>query len=875
MAAVCETLLMLSFTACSSIGLGQKTAPPPEPGGDFKVSVTVPDPAKASPPPPTQPQAPQPPVSIGPKPPDVPSIAGAQPPTGTVAPVPGAEGKPPAPPDPSATLGGRSSRLTVVPPSPAQPPAPGAPGAAGAPPASGDAGNGGPVDRGPAVRIRQGQAQTSERPGGAPSAQAPGRLVVFNFDNADIEIVLQATSELLVFNYVLAPEARGKKVTVQTTGRIPVDDIFPVLLTILDVNGLAAIKSGSVYRIIAKQGAPQTSTRTVVGAQLEPQIPGDEVLTQIIPLKFVNAVEVAGLLRPFVPQQGAISAHRDTNLLVVTDVAANIRRLLDIVKLLDVDVTTSELQIIALKFADAQEVAQILTQLFASGRLRTAGPQLPAGITPPAAPAAPGGAPGAAPRPAAPSGSGSDSAQDRPPLIVPERRSNSLIIYARKGEMDTISRLIEKLDADIYGGQRIFFYFCENTKSRDLAATLDAIFGRGSGASASSTSTPPGQPPRPGGSTGLPTQSQIQPTRGTTAGAGGARGGVGGLLEEFGAGIGAETRFIPDEATNSIIVTTYPRVWGEIEGLLKKLDRSPRQVLIEVLVAEVTLDDSTSLGISWAVQHGRYGATFTGINPPSGGGGANLPGRLPSVLPSLIAGGGLVPTGLSFATFATNEFLLAINALAAANKVNVLSSPSVMTTENKKAVINVSQSVPVVTSQQVPIGGTVTTGVAQTTSVVGTQTVEYRDVGIVLTVTPRIGEQGTVSLEVKQEVNDILTESFGTTGSPAFTKREAETSVVLLNNQTLVLGGLIQNRRTLDKVGIPYLNKIPILGYAFGNTTEVVRKVELVLLITPRVIGTALDASRVTDQMRRITPEIRDSIRDKQFPYPSFEFMRP
>ena len=140
------------------------------------------------------------------------------------------------------------------------------------------------------VRLRQ--AQSPERAPGQPPPQpgapAPGRLVVFNFDNADLEIVLQATSELVVFNYVLAPEVRGKKVTVQTTGRIPVEDIFPVLLTILDVNGLAAVKSGSVYRIIAKQGAPQTPTATVVGDQVDASIPGDQVITLITPLKFVS-----------------------------------------------------------------------------------------------------------------------------------------------------------------------------------------------------------------------------------------------------------------------------------------------------------------------------------------------------------------------------------------------------------------------------------------------------------------------------------------------------------------------------------------------------------------------------------------------------------
>ena len=457
------------------------------------------------------------------------------------------------------------------------------------------------------VRIRQ--AQTA--PAGQPTPQSPGRLVVFNFDNADIEIVLQATSELLVFNYVLAPGARGKKVTVQTTGRIPVDDIFPVLLTILDVNGLAAVKSGNVWRIIPKEGAVQTSTRTIVGAQLDPGVPGDEVITQLIPLQFTSATDVLNLLRPFVPPQGAITATRDTNLLVVTDAAANIRRLLDILKLVDVDVALNELQILPLKNADAQEVAQILTQLFASGRFRPAGAQLPAGVAPPAAPPAAPGAPPAArgQQPTSP-----DQSADRTPLIVPERRSNSLIVYARKQEAETIARLVEKLDADIYGGQRVFFYFAENTKAKDLAATLDAIFGRGSGSTSSTSTTTPTTRPTTTGSPGLPSQSSIAGSRTPPIGSTG-RHRSGPELPRGGRRPAGETRFIPDEVTNSIIVTTYPRVWTEVEGIIKKLDRMPRQVLIEVLAAEVTLDDSTSLGLQWAIQHGRFSASLT--NPPS------------------------------------------------------------------------------------------------------------------------------------------------------------------------------------------------------------------------------------------------------------------
>src|SRR2546425_11022506 len=200
-----------------------------------------------------------------------------------------------------------------------------------------------------------------------------------------------------------------------------------------------------------------------------------------------------------------------------------------------------------------------------------------------------------------------------------------------------------------------------------------------------------------------------------------------------------------------------------------------------------------------------------------------------------------------------------LNTLAAQNRVNIVSNPHILTSENKKAVINVSESVPIVTSQQLPIGGAVPTG-GTTTAVVGTQSVEYRDAGVVLTVTPRIGEHGTVALDVKQEVNQIGTKT-PPTDSLSIIKREAETSVVLINNQTLVLGGLIQDKTPPDHRGIPFLKEIPILPYLFGFKERQLTKTELLLLITPRVLGTALDAARITDEMRRATPELDHAIR--------------
>jgi general secretion pathway protein D len=669
---------------------------------------------------------------------------------------------------------------------------------------------------------------------------------VLNFDNADVEVVIQAAAEIVGFNYVLAPAARGRKITVQTVGKIPSDEVFPVLLTILDVNGLAAVRSGNLYRIILRENAPQTPVKTIVGREVSAGLPADEVVTQVVPLQFIGAQDAIALLRPFVPAQGALAAHRETNLLIVTDSAANVRRLLEVLNLVDVEVALSELQIIALKHADAQELAQLLAQLFASGRAGAV-PGVPGPAVPPV-PSPPAGAPPSPPI-------AGTLATDRP-LIIPERRSNSLVVHARKQDMETIRRLVDKLDVDIYGGQRVFIYFAENTKARDLATTLDAIYGRGDRGPAitGSQQYPPGSTSISGlsgpyGSRTLsptvppPVLSAPPPLLPAVARPAGVPTPFPGLSGE-GAPPAAEIRFVADEVTNAVIVTTYPRLWKEMEGTIRKLDKMARQVLIEVLAAEVTLTDDTKLGIEWAVRSGRFDVSSS----PSG----LLPSRPAS---SLIPLGGAVPLGFNVFTFAADKFLAALNALASENRVNVLSNPSIMTAENRKAVINVSTSVPIVTSQQVPVATGGITGNAIT------QTVEYRDAGIILTVTPRIGEQGTVALDVKQEVNEVGENEPPPINSPRFTKREAETSVVLMNNQTLVLGGLIQNKRTRIRVGIPWLSRIPILGYLFGSVENKIQKTELLLLITPRTVGTALDAARITDQMRRVTPELEDSMR--------------
>ena len=679
-----------------------------------------------------------------------------------------------------------------------------------------------------------------QRPSIAPPTppSASGRFIVLNFDNADIETVIHAASEIVGFNYVLSPDVRGK-VTVQTSGRIPQEDVFGVLLGILEVHGFTAVKAGNLYKIVRLEGARERAVPTIVGDIAVDTRNADEIITQIVPIRHASVNDLGVLLRPFVSSRGTLVANRETNVLIVTDSVANVRRVLDIVKLVDVQVSLDEVQIVPVSFADATEVANILNQLFAGGRLRAAGAAGPVAAPVPGAAAGPAGATGAA---------------DRPPLVIAERRSNSIVVHGRRSEIETIRRILGQLDINVTGGRRVFIYFAENAKAKDLAATLNAIYGAKetvATAQPTPTTTPrtPGQPPTP------------PPPPPTTA-PGGPIGGTTGLAE-VGLAEG-QFRFIADETTNSVIVTTTPRQWTDVEPTIKQLDKMPRQVLIEVLVAEITLTDDTKLGMDWALREGSFRlasqsitTSTTGTPPISAPTGLDAIGAVTAIA-------GLPGAGLTAFAFQTEKFFAMINALANDNRVNVISNPHVMTSENKKAIVNVSASIPIVTSQQT---GTLTTPAttAGTTSTVATtgslnQTVEYRDAGVVLTVTPRIGERGTVALDVKQEVNDIG-DPEPPTGSRRINKREAETSVVLMNNQTLVLAGLIQDRRGNSERGIPILNKIPFLGFLFGFKERTVEKRELILLITPRVVGTPLDAQRITDQMRRATPELDEALK--------------
>ena len=466
------------------------------------------------------------------------------------------------------------------------------------------------------------------------------------------------------------------------------------------------------------------------------------------------------------------------------------------------------------------------------------------------APPRPGGPPAAPAVPGAPSDSG-----DRPPLILPDKRTNALIVSGRRSDVELVSKLTGQLDVDTQANKRVFVYYVENVKAKELAATLTEIFGKPSEAGARIERRD--QQPFQGTGGGGPPPSPLVAVVAT-----------GSDLEP--SVVEGQVKVVADEPNNALIVTTFPRNWPLIEDTIRKLDRTPKQVLIEVLVAEVGLNDENRLGLEWAIRTQRD--VQVGGTPYNVGSVAKVDvGPL-----SPLAGGQTTPTlagaaaaiaspataGLSFLLFETDRFLGLLNLYANYGQLTVLSSPTILTSENKKAVINVSNSVPIVTQQVVSQTGIATTSPTpqQAPTNVLTQAVEYRDAGIILTVTPRISDKRVVALDVKQTVNDVG-DPRPPSGSPDIIKREAETSVVLRDNQTLVLGGLIRTRRASSKQGIPWLSKIPVIGFLFGSTIDRIERTELLLLITPRVIGDPSEGQEVLQQVRGQRPGLEKDLR--------------
>ncbi len=523
---------------------------------------------------------------------------------------------------------------------------------------------------------------------------------------------------------------------------------------------------------------------------------GNRPMMLAFALRYIAAAEMAKVIKPFLGAGGDATEVPRANMLLVTDTAANLEKHAHLVELFD---------------ADAFRSAGV--KLFP---LKFLDPEEMAKSLESIFGALDFGARGAKP-------SGIN--------FVPLARMNALLVVTASPKvMEDVERWVGELDrATTATSRAVRLYRAKHGKAKDLMEILERLYPGKTGATGGKpTEFRPqvAEPAKPSAFPGVRIESKPQAVK--TPDGGSAAGAIKAGEK------GEEIDIILDEPMNAIILRGGASQLAAILDTLKTIDVYPRQVLLEVLIGEVQLDDALQLGIDWSFQNAKV-KDF------------NASGSLVTNASGIGAGGS---QGLVYAMEKTNRIMAAFRALASNGKVSILSAPSVIGTNGKKSRIEVADSVPIVSASIV----------ANSNPPVTTSTVEYKDVGILLNFTPYINDQGTVTLEIEQEVSDISSLKSSGTDNPSFFKRNVQTTLVATENRSLVLGGLVKERKSLDRDGVPFLYKIPIIGWIFGSRSGSTNRTELLIFITPRVIGSVEEGTQLSQEFEERVEELKSRI---------------
>lgn len=705
---------------------------------------------------------------------------------------------------------------------------------------------------------------SKETPGPAqPSRPAASDRITINFENADLRTVIKFISELTGKNFLVDDKVKGT-VTIISPTEITVDEAYHVFLSVLEMKGFTVVEAGKVLKVVPSAEARYRDIETLRGDQVTRVGREDRIITQLIPLRHANANDLKAILTPMVSKDSQIVAYAPTNTLIVTDYASNIRRLQALITETDVESTDEKITVHPLKYASAQLLATELLALMDRGAARgaqpsrttTTRPSQPVS-TPPARPGPP------APAPQAPTVVGvEEPAALSASKLVPDERTNSLIIIASEANTRKILDLVEKLDVPLPPGRKkIHVYYLENAKAEEVLQVLAQVSGRG-GAGIGYGTTGVGTT-RSGtgiGSTGLGGLSSAVSGLSGSSGLGSVSGlGAGrttGLAAPgtglFTSGIdrgpraailGEDVVVVADKATNAIITMAPPEDYETVKELIAKLDVWRPQVLVEALIAEVSLTKTKSLGVEWQFAErvdssGRQTGVQTGTGP------ANLDLSTASQFMFGVFKGPISIAGEQF-----TNLRAVMRAFQRAEDVNILSTPHILTLNNEEAEIVVAQNIPFLKSQTGTAESTTPGTTTPTTAVL--QTFEFKDVGIILRITPQISKGKYVRLNIFQEVSDVGAQQVLTT-TPTTFKRQAKTVVVVENGQTVVIGGLIQDSQRESTSGVPCLGSVPLLGNLFRTqSVGPHEKRNLLIFITPHIVNTPEDMAEITDQKRK------------------------
>ncbi|MER9257325.1 type II secretion system secretin GspD [Mesorhizobium sp. M0619] len=571
--------------------------------------------------------------------------------------------------------------------------------------------------------------------------------------------------DALHLNYIVDPRVQGT-VTLQTSQPVSKDALVDILESALAVNGAGITKRAGTYQIVPLSEI-MSNTPPVSVPSVSPSGPGVKV--QVLQLQYIAADEMKTILEPITRQGSVLRVDSTRNLITVAGNDSDLNAIREAVSVFDVDwMRGMSVALHPLKTSKPEAVAAELDSIFGTK-----------------------------------DGPGAKLIQ-----FIPNDRLNSvLVITSRPAYLARAASWINKLDRLAESNEdQLFVYQIQNRPAKELAAVLSSVLGTSvkteggtDGSNVSPDQTPiamqsDGITPVPltGPSPSLPQQDGQPPARATV---------------------------VADIENNALLIQTTARDYERIEQILTKVDILPTQVMLEAVIAEVTLNDELKYGLRWFFENGGTKVSVTDVAKAAAA--ATLPGFNWS--------------------YATDNIQVTLNALSSITDVNVISAPTIMALNNQKAILQVGDQVPILTQQSQDTG-------SGTAPIINS--VQMKDTGVILTVTPRINNAGRVMLDIQQEVSNVAETKSSGIDSPTIQQRKIQTRVLVNDGESLALGGLIQQNNSVGRTQVPILGDIPIIGNAFKQKNDKIVRTELIIFIRPHVVRDINEAREVTDEFR-------------------------
>ena len=610
-----------------------------------------------------------------------------------------------------------------------------------------------------------------------------------NFDEADLgEVAKVVLSDILGQNYVLSPKVTGK-VTLQTTDPLSKDELIPTLEMLLRMNNAVLIKDASIFHIEPASDALYSSSFGSMNAL------GFQV--RVIPIRNVAVQDIVDVIKPLVQEKTILNVDATRNILIVSGTPDELARVMDMVSTFDTDVLKGRsFGLFPLAHTEPETIIKELEEIFNK------------------------------------KGGGDDNSFFS---FVPIERLNAIMAITHQARyLNEIESWIVRLDrANTASGGGVNVYKVQHVNAVELADTLNNIFGSGGGGGKSAKLAP--------GKKSVQISNKTDTS--TTTGSSGSSGKSGKSSTSSTSSTGTakvgdvgDVKIIADEANNSVIIVATAQEYDVILPIIRQLDLLPLQVMIDATIAEVTLTDNLKYGIRWFFN-------AEGENTSGTGGDTTA-----QSLKEIAAGAAAAGTGGLSLLYNSSAVKALLSAQADKGNVNVISSPSLMVLNNQEAYIQVGTEISLATGQLGSLSNTSTVPAGSTNNVFSQQ--QQRKTGVKLKVKPRVNASGLVIMDIEQSVEDPG-DPPKNGGNPSILTREITSSVAVQSGEVIVLGGLIKNNDTSNKSGVPFLHDLPWIGPLFGNTANNMIKTELVVLITPRVVGTRQDSRLITDEFKR------------------------